>query len=154
MDNQQSLDCIECELQNLLIALHPPLPPTPAEPFGEVIHQYTNTLGTTQKQTKLNNSLIQDIDVFNEYDSTKLEEWLMDIEAAADLTNECQAKLAKAKLRGLTHALLMEAITSDNSWDKIKDLIIIIISFFFHLVFLYTVSLQLQCHSNMHQKRI
>ena len=28
----ETLDCIECELQNLLIALHPPPPPTPTEP--------------------------------------------------------------------------------------------------------------------------
>ena len=34
---------------------------------------------------------------------TKLEEWLMDIETAADLTNESQAKLPRAKLRELTH---------------------------------------------------
>ena len=54
----------------------------------------------------LTNSLLQDITVFNEFDSTKLEDWLMDIEAAADLTNESGAKLVKAKLRGLTHTLV------------------------------------------------
>ena len=62
--------------------------PTPTEPFGEVIWQYTNTLYTTQKQTNLTNSLLQDITVFNEYDSTKLEDWLTDIETTVDLTNE------------------------------------------------------------------
>ena len=62
--------------------------------------QYTNTLYTTQKQTNLTNSLWQDITVFVDYDSTKLEDWLMDIETAADLTSESQAKLAKAKSRG------------------------------------------------------
>ena len=36
----------------------------------------------------LTNSLLQDIAVFNEYDLTKLEEWLTDIETAADLINE------------------------------------------------------------------
>ena len=41
-----SLDCIEHELQNLSITLHLSLPPTPTEPFGEVIHQYMNTLCT------------------------------------------------------------------------------------------------------------
>ena len=45
-------------------------------------------LHTTQKQTNLTNSLLWDIAVFNEHDSTKLEEWLMDIETAADLTCE------------------------------------------------------------------
>ena len=61
---------------------------TPTELFGEVICQYTNTLCTIQKQTNLTNSLIQDIAVFNEYESTKLEDWLTDIERAAHLSNE------------------------------------------------------------------
>ena len=82
------LDHIECELQNLSIALHPPPPPIPTEPFREVIQQYTNTLCTTQKHSSLTNSLLQDIAVFNEHHSTTLEEWLMDIETAADLTSE------------------------------------------------------------------
>ena len=97
--------------------------PTPTEPFGEVIHQYTDTLCTTQKQMNLTNSLLQDIAVFNEYDSTKFEEWLMDIETTADLTNESQAKLAKAKSRGLTHTLVTEVINSETSWEEIKDLL-------------------------------
>ena len=82
-----------------------------------------NTLCTIQKQTNLTNSLLEDIAVFNEYESTKLEEWLKGIETAADLTNESQAKLSKAKSRGLTHTLVMEAINSDKSWDKIKELL-------------------------------
>ena len=73
--------------------------------------------------TNLANSLLQDISVFNEYDSTKLEDWLMDIETAADLTNESQAKLVKAKLRRLTHTLVTEANNSGKSWDEIKDLL-------------------------------
>ena len=40
------------------------------------------------KQTNLTNSLLQDITVFNEYNSIKLEDWLIDVETAADLTNE------------------------------------------------------------------
>ena len=58
------------------------------EPFREVIQQYMDTLCTTQKQTNLTNSLLQGITVFNEYDSTKLEDWLTNIETTADLTNE------------------------------------------------------------------
>ena len=60
--------------------------PTPIEPLGEVIHQYTDILCTTQKQTNLTNSLLENITVFNEYDPTKLEDWLIDIKTAADLT--------------------------------------------------------------------
>ena len=53
------------------------------------------------------NSLLQGIAVFNEHDSTELEEWLADIETAADFTSESQAKLAKVRSRGLTCMLVM-----------------------------------------------
>ena len=95
------LDCIQCELQNLLITIHQPQPPAPAEPLREVIWQYTDTLCSIQKQSNLTNSLLQDIPVFNEHDSTKLEDWLNDIETPADLTSESTARLARAKSRGL-----------------------------------------------------
>ena len=78
---------------------------------------------TTQKQMNLTNSPLQDIAVFNEYALTKLEEWLMDIETVADLTNESKDKLVKAKSRGLTHTLVMEVINSEKSWEEIKDLL-------------------------------
>ena len=45
----------------------------------------------------------------------------MDIETAADLTSESQARLAKTKLRGLAHTLVTEAINSDKSLEEIKD---------------------------------
>ena len=70
--------------------------PVPTEPFREVVCQYTDTQCTTQKQTNLTNSLLQNIAIFNEHNSTKLEEWLMDIETA-DLISESWAKLTKAK---------------------------------------------------------
>ena len=43
---------------------------------------------------------MQDIPVFNEHDSTKLEDWLIDIEMAADLTSENRAMLTRAKSQG------------------------------------------------------
>ena len=82
------MDHIEWELKNLSLVLQLPPSPTPTEPLREVICQYTDTLCTTQKQTNLINSSLQDITFFNEYDSTQLEDWLMDIETVADLTNE------------------------------------------------------------------
>ena len=78
----------ENELLNLSLVLQPPPSPAPTEPLREVICQYTNTLCTTQKQTNLTNSLLQDITLFNEYDSTKQEDRLTDIETAADLRNK------------------------------------------------------------------
>ena len=47
----ETLYCIKQELQNLSIAIHQPQPPAPNEPFGEVLHQYTDTLCSTQKQS-------------------------------------------------------------------------------------------------------
>ena len=66
-------------------------------------------------------SLLQDIAVFNEHDSTELEDWLMDIETAVDLTSKSRAKLIKEKLRGLTCTLVTEVITLNKPWDEIKD---------------------------------
>ena len=75
-------------MDTLTLSMQPTSTPTPTQPFGAVVHQYTDTLCTTQKQTHLANSLLQDISIFNEHDSTKLEEWLTNIETAVDLTNE------------------------------------------------------------------
>ena len=96
---------------------------TPTEPMGEVIQQYTDTLCTTQKQTDVTNLPLQDITIFNYNNSSKLEEWLADLETAADLPNESRAKLAKAKSRGLTCTLVTEAINLDKSWKNIQDLL-------------------------------
>ena len=67
--------------------------------------------------------MLQDIPVFNGHDTTHLEDWLVDIETAADLTAESRTKLAQAKSKGLTCTLITEAIMSDKSWDDVKDLL-------------------------------
>ena len=59
----------------------------PAEPIGEVLNKYTNTLCNAQKKMSLESSLLQDITVLDSNDSSQLEDWLMDIET----------KLAQAK---------------------------------------------------------
>ena len=114
------MNYIEHELQRLSISLNPPAPP---EPLREVIRHYMNTLCSAQKPANLANSLLQDIYLFNGHDVTQLEDWLVDIESAADLTAECRTKLAQAKSKGLTHTLITEANTSGKSWDDIKDLL-------------------------------
>ena len=68
------------------------------------------------------NTLIQDIATFNGSDSTQLEDWLVDTEITADLTDESGTKLAQDKSKGLTHTLIMEALTSGRCWEEIKDL--------------------------------
>ena len=46
---EESLDHVKWELQNLSLVLQPLMSPTPTKAFGEVMHQDTNTLCTTQK---------------------------------------------------------------------------------------------------------
>ena len=116
----EAIKCIESELQRLPISLNPQ---ACTESLGEVIKCYTNTLCSAQKQTNLMNFLLQNISVFHGHDTTQLEDWLVDIETVADLTAESQTKLAQAKLKGLTHTLISEAITSGKSWDDIKEVL-------------------------------
>ena len=68
-------------------------------------------------------TLIQDIPIFNGNDSTQLEDWLLDIETAANLTYESRTKLSQAKSKGLTHTLIREGLTSGKGWEDIKDLL-------------------------------
>ena len=55
------------------------------------------TLCSVQKQTNFSNILIQEIPIFNGNDSMQLEDWLVDIKTAADLTAESRTKLVQAK---------------------------------------------------------
>ena len=48
---------------------------------------------------------------------------MVDIETAADLTDESRTKLAQDKSKGLTHTLVTEALTSGKCWEEIKDLL-------------------------------
>ena len=81
----EALNHIERELQRPSILLNPQVH---NQPLAEVIKHYTNTLCSAQKQTNLMNSSLQDIQVFNGHDTTQLEDCLVDIETAADLTAE------------------------------------------------------------------
>ena len=81
-----------------------------------------NILCSAQKQTNLTSSFLRDIPVLNGHDTTHLEDWLVEIKTAADLTAKSRTKLAQAKSDGLTWTLITEAIMSGKSWDDIKDL--------------------------------
>ena len=50
-----------------------------------------------------------------------LEDWLTDIETASELKGESRTKLAQAKSRGLVRKLILEALTSQKTWEEIKD---------------------------------
>ena len=93
-----------------------------------MLKQYMDTLCSAQKETNFMNTLIQDITSFNGNDSSQLEDWLVDIENAADLSAESRTKLAQAKSKRLTHTLITEALTSGKCWDDIKDLLCLKIS--------------------------
>ena len=81
----------------------------------------TKTLCTAQKKTSFVNTLLQDIAIFNSNDSSHLEDWFIDIKTASDLTGKSRTKLAQAKSKGLICTLISEALSSNKTWDEIKD---------------------------------
>ena len=64
------------------------------EPIGEVLNKYTDTLCNAQKKMCLENSLLQDIPILNGNDSSQLEDWLIDTEAASELMGESRTKFS------------------------------------------------------------
>ena len=107
---------LEQRLNELTLTLH-----HPDTPIENVLDRYTKTLCTAQKKTSLESSLLQDIPILNGQDSSQLEDWLMDIETASELTGKSRTKLAQVKSRGLVRTLISEALTVQKSWDEIKD---------------------------------
>ena len=113
---REAIHKIEQKLNDLTLALH-----HQHTLIKNVLDWYTETLCMAQKKTSLENTLLQDIPILNGQDASQLEDWLTDIETAAELTNESRTKLAQAKSRGLVRTLISEALIAQRSWDKIKD---------------------------------
>ena len=109
---------LECKLNRLALTL---CLSAPQEPLEEVLQQYTNTLCTAQKKTSFVNTLLQDSVIFNGNDSLQLEDWFIDIETSSDLTDKSRTTLAQAKSKGLICTLISEALSSNKTWDEIKD---------------------------------
>ena len=61
--------------------------------------------------------------MFDSWDTSKLEDWLSDIETAADILRENQACLAEAESWGLTHNLICKALQAVKSWGNIWDIL-------------------------------
>ena len=80
--------------------------------------------GLPKKQTTFANTLIQDITTFSGSNSMQLENWLVDIETTANLTEESRTKLARAKSKSLTHTLIMEALPQVSVGRKLKTFFI------------------------------
>ena len=118
MDNnpRDAIHQLEQKLNQLTITLCPP-----SEPIEEVLDKYTDTLCNAQKKTSLESSLLHDISTLNGQYSSHLEDWLTDIETASELTGESRTKLAQAKSRGLVRKLISEALTSQKTWEEIKN---------------------------------
>ena len=76
-----TINNLECKLSRLVLRLHLP---TPLEPIEDILHQYTNTLCTAEKNMSFVNTLLQDITILNGNDSSQLEDWLVDIKTASD----------------------------------------------------------------------
>ena len=115
-DPVDAIKYLEQKLNQLAITLCPS-----TEPIGEVLNKYTNTRCNAQKKTSLENSLLQDIPIFNGNDSSQLEDWLTNIQTASELMGESRTKLAQAKSRGLVKTLISEALTLHKTLEEIKD---------------------------------
>ena len=89
----ESLHCIEQELQWLSISLNSP---THTEPLGKVLKHYMNTLCSQSHCYRI-------YLIFTGHDTTLLEDWVVDIETAADLKMERRTKLPHAKSKGLRY---------------------------------------------------
>ena len=113
---REAIHEIEQRLNNLTLALH-----QQHTPIKNVLDRYTETLCMAQKKTSLENTLLQDIPILSGQDSSQLEDWLTDIETAAELTNASRTKLAQAKSRGLVRTLISEGLIAQRSWEEIKD---------------------------------
>ena len=92
-----------------------------SDPIEQVLGKYTETLCTAQKKTSLESSLLQDIPTLTGQDSSQLEDWLIDIETASELTGKSRPKIAQAKSKGLVRTLISEALTAQKTWEEIKD---------------------------------
>ena len=87
------------------------------------MHVYTDTLHAAQRESNLTTTILQDIPTFDRQDSSKVIDWFMDIETAADILTESHAHLTEAKSCGLTHTIICEATQTGKCWDKIKGIL-------------------------------
>ena len=84
---------------------------------------YMDTLCATQREANLTMTLLLDIPMFNGQDFSKLEDWFMDIETAANILTESHTCLAEAKSCGLTCTAIGEALQAGKCEDEIKGIL-------------------------------
>ena len=95
-DPRDDIHQLEQKPNQLTLTLHPP-----SEPLEEVLDKYTDTLCNAQKKTSLESSLLQDIPTLNGQDSSQLEDWLMHIETASELTGKIKMISKNVNIRSL-----------------------------------------------------
>ena len=98
-------------------------PQSSEEPVHKKIQVYMNILHTTQRESNLITTMLQDIPTFDGQDYSKLEDWFMDIETAADILTESHTCLAEAKSCGLNDTLIHKATQTGKCWDEIKSIL-------------------------------
>ena len=108
-DPRKAIHELEQRLNRLTLTLH-----CSEDPIENMLDKYIKTLCTTQKKTSLESPLLLDIPPLNGQDSSQLEDWLMDIETASELTGESRTKIAQAKSKGLVSTLIAEALTAQR----------------------------------------
>ena len=74
----------------------------------------------TKREANLTTTLPQDISTFDGKDSSKLKDWFVDIETAADILTERHMCLAEAKSHDLIHTFMHEPLQAGKCWDEIK----------------------------------
>ena len=84
---------------------------------------YTDTLHTTQRDSNLTTTMLPRYPTFDGQDSSKFEDWFMEIENAADILTESHTCLAKAKSYGLTCTLIHGATQTGKCQDEIKGIL-------------------------------
>ena len=75
------------------------------------------------RESNLTMTMLQDIPTCDGQDSSKLEDWLMDIETTTDILTENHTCLAKTKSHGLTCTLTCEATHTGKCSDDIKGIL-------------------------------
>ena len=84
--HMEELQQLTDRLQHFTMTLPPhPTPKPKEESMHTTMQAYTDTLHITQREVNLTSSFLQDIPMFNGQDSSKLEDWPMDLETAADI---------------------------------------------------------------------
>ena len=97
------------KLQHLTMVLQP-APQSSEEPVHKTMEAYMDTLCTTQRESNLSTTMIQDIPTFDGQDSSHLEDWFIDIETIADILTE----MTLQQYASLLKALEMHPLSQQN----------------------------------------